>query len=134
MEHSEHIEPIEQTGHEVEDAHVLPVVVTLAGLAVGAMLVALLVYGIFRYLADHPLSEMPPNPMAETATQQFPPAPRLEEHPAIEMQELNAQEDKILSTYGWTDKPLGIVRIPIDQAMELQLKRGFPLKKEAAKK
>ena len=49
------------------------------------------------------------------------------------MQELNAQEDKILSTYGWTDKPLGIVRIPIDQAMELQLKRGFPLKKEAAK-
>ena len=58
--------PIEQTGHEVEDAHVLPVVVTLAGLAVGAMLVALLVYGIFRYLADHPLSEMPPNPMAET--------------------------------------------------------------------
>ena len=78
MEHSEHIEPIEQTGHEVEDAHVLPVVVTLAGLAVGAMLVALLVYGIFRYLADHPLSEMPPNPMAETATQQFPPAPRLD--------------------------------------------------------
>ena len=57
-------------------------------------MVALLVYGIFQYLADHPLSAPPSNPMAETATQQFPPAPRIEEHPAIEIQELHAQEDK----------------------------------------
>jgi hypothetical protein len=129
---AEHVEN-QHSGHETQDAHVLPIVATLASLAVGAAMVALLVYGIFRYLADHPLSATPPNPMAETSTQQFPPTPRIEEHPAIEMQDLLSQEDKILTTYGWTDKNLGIVRIPIDQAMELQLKRGFPIK-EAAKK
>ncbi len=131
MEHIEHADPPQ--GHETEDAHVLPVVVTLISLAAGAAMVGLLVFGIFRYLADHPLSEAPPNPMAETSAQHFPPAPRLEEHPAIDMQDLHSQEDTILTSYGWTDKPLGIVRIPIDQAMELQLKRGFPAR-EAAKK
>jgi hypothetical protein len=79
------------------------------------------------------LTVEPPNPMAETTTQQFPPQPRLEEHPAIEMRDLRSQEDQLLTTYGWTDKNLGVVRIPIDQAMVLQLKRGFPVK-EAAKK
>jgi hypothetical protein len=66
--------------------------------------------------------------MAETNQQQFPPQPRLEVHPTIELHELHSDEDKILSTYGWTDKDKGIVRVPIDRAMELQLERGFPTK------
>ena len=72
--------------------------------------------------------------MAETDRQQFPQTPRIEEHPAIELKELHSQEDRILSTYGWTDKKAGLVRIPIDRAMELQLERGFPMRKEALKK
>ena len=113
-------------GHETSDASVRAIVVTLACLAVGAACVCVLVYGIFRYLADHPLNTAPPNPMAETGRQQIPPTPRIEEHPAIELRDLHSQEDKILSTYGWTDKRNGVVRIPIARAMELQLQRGFP--------
>ena len=116
------------TGHENTDASVRLVVITLAFLGAGAAAVCFLVYGIFWYLADHPLTTLPPNPMAETARQQFPPAPRIEVHPAIEIQELHAEEDKILSTYGWTNKSLGIARIPIDRAMDLALERGFPTK------
>jgi len=40
----------------------------------------------------------------------------------------------VLSTYGWTDKNAGVVRIPIDRAMELQLERGFPTRKETPKR
>jgi hypothetical protein len=116
----------EVTGHEESDASIGPIVLTGAGLAVVVAIVCGLVYGIFWYLADHPLISPRPNPMAETNQQQFPPAPRLEEHPAIDMRELRSEEDKILSTYGWTDKDKGIVRVPIDLAMELQLERGFP--------
>ena len=86
----------------------------------------LMVYGIFRYLADHPADHARRRTRWRRPIAQIPPAPRIEEHPAIEMQELHAQEDKILSTYGWTDKKAGVVRIPIDRAMELQLQRGFP--------
>jgi hypothetical protein len=65
---------------------------------------------------------------------QIPPEPRIEEHPAIEIQELHAQEDQTLSTYGWMDKNKGVVRIPIERAMELQLQRGFPTRKETLQK
>jgi hypothetical protein len=116
------------SGHEETDASVRGIALTAAGLAVTVAIVCFIVYGIFWYLADHPLSAPRPNPMAETNQQQFPPAPRLEEHPAIDMRELRSEEDKILSTYGWTDKDKGIVRVTIERAMELQLERGFPTK------
>ncbi len=111
---------------------------TLAALAVGAALVALLA-GVWNFsIPGGPSVDYfcRCNPMAETDRQQFPPEPRLETHPAMEMQELHTQEDRILNTYGWTNKPLGIVRIPIDQAMQMQLQRGFPTQsaKQAAKK
>jgi hypothetical protein len=121
------------TGYETRDADVRDIAFTLAGLAVAAAMVFVLVYGIFRYLEYHPLTETQPSPMAETAGPQFPPAPRIEVHPAIEIEALHAQENAILSTYGWTDKKAGVVRIPIDRAMELQLQRGFPTRKEGAR-
>jgi hypothetical protein len=95
-------------------------------------IVCLIVYGILHYLGTRPLTAARANPMAAEDSQ-IPPPPRLEEHPAIEIQQLRAQEDHILSTYGWMDKKSGVVRIPIDRAMELQLERGFPTRKEARK-
>src|SRR5256885_8097182 len=92
------------SGHETEDASVLGIVYTVVGLALGSALVYLIVYGIFQYLASHPVTTAPSNPMAETDRQQFPRPPRIEEHPAIEIKELHTQEDQILNTYGWTDK------------------------------
>ncbi len=32
----------------------------------------------------------------------------------------------MLTTYGWVDKEKGIVRVPIDSAIALVLRRGFP--------
>jgi hypothetical protein len=121
-------------GHETYAGDVRAIGATGLALGIGIAIVLALVYGIFEYLAHHRIVIMPANPMAETDRQQFPPAPRIEEHPSIELQELHSQEDHILSTYGWTDKKDGVVRIPIDRAMELQLERGFPIRKEAPKK
>lgn len=118
-------------GHETRDASIRLVVITLGFLAVGAAAVFFLVYGIFAYLAAHPLATAPPNPMSQTTQPQFPPEPRITDHPAIEIQQLHAEEDSILSTYGWTNKNDGIVRIPIDRAMELSLQRGFPTRPAA---
>lgn len=122
------------TGHETVDASVRGIIYTGIGLAISTAIIIMIVYGIFQYLAEHPVTTAPSNPMAETDRQEFPPAPRIQEHPAVELQDLHTQEDQILNTYGWTDKPAGIVRIPLDRAMELQMERGFPTRKEAAKK
>jgi|GEM_PF-1978353 len=39
--------------------------------------------------------------------------------PEQKLQELQAQDRMTLSTYGWIDRPKGVVRIPIDRAMTL---------------
>jgi hypothetical protein len=124
----------EVKGHETNDASVFGIVLTGVGLAIGAAIALAIVYGIFHLLSTQQLTTAPPNPMAETNRQQFPPEPRLAEHPAVEIQELHAKEDSLLSSYGWTDKMAGVVRIPIDRAIDLELQRGFPVRKEGAKK
>ncbi len=121
-------------GHEADTTDVRAVGITGVSLAVGIAIVFFLVFGVFRYLVNHRVIVTPASPIAETDQQQFPPLPRIEEHPANELKALHAHEDQILTTYGWTDKQAGVVRIPIDQAMELQLKRGFPARKEEIKK
>jgi hypothetical protein len=119
-------------GHEADEGDVRAIGITGLALAAGVAIVFLLVFGIFQYLAHHPVT-IPVNPMADTNQRQFLPTPRIEERPAIELQDLHTHEDQILSTYGWMDKKARIVRIPIDRAMELQLQRGFPVRKEAVK-
>jgi hypothetical protein len=122
------------TGHETKDASVRGILFTGLGLLIAAAIALSIVYGIFQYLSTQPVTTAPPNPMAETSVQQFPPEPRIEEHPAVEIQQLHAKEDSLLSTYGWTDKTAGVVRIPIDRAIDLELQREFPVRKEAVKK
>ena len=129
-------EPLLQSspvGHEGRDADIRPIVLTGIGLALTVVVVGFIVYGTFQYLAAHPATTTQPNPMT-VFDSQIPPAPRIEEHPAIEIQQLHAQEDQTLSTYGWMDKSKGVVRIPLDRAMELQMQRGFPTRKELPQK
>jgi len=120
-------------GHERRDADIRPIVLTGIGLALTVVVVGFIVYGTFQYLATHPATSVQSNPMAEFDSQ-IPPAPRIEEHPAIEIQQLHAQEEQTLSTYGWIDKKAGVVRIPLDRALELQMQRGFPTRKEQVQK
>ncbi len=91
------------SGHETNDAKVGPIVLTRrrTPLSTVAAIVGLIVYGIFQYLGTHPATGARSNPMSAEDSQ-IPPAPRIEEHPAIEIEQLHAQEDSVLSTYGWT--------------------------------
>ena len=61
------------------------------------------------------------------------PAPRLQPSPRQEMQRFLAQEMQVLGSYGWIDKPHGIVRIPIDVAMKEIAQRGIPDWPDAAR-
>jgi hypothetical protein len=121
-------------GHEADGTDVRAVGITGIALAIGIAIVFFIVFGMFQYLLHHPVVISPASPLAETGQQQFPPPPRIEDHPTNELNELHSVEERTLSTYGWVDKNKGIVRIPIDRAMELQLNRGFPVRKEAAAK
>jgi hypothetical protein len=60
----------------------------------------------------------------------LPPEPNLQVSPRSDLEELLAAEQKQLDSYGWVDKDKGIVRIPIERAMELIAKRGLPAQKK----
>lgn len=56
----------------------------------------------------------------------LPPPPRIQPNPGADMQSYFQSQQNLLNTYGWIDRQNGIVRLPIDRAMELILQRGLP--------
>jgi hypothetical protein len=60
------------------------------------------------------------------------PAPQLQINDTTEMKEEIEQENAKLSHYQWVDQNQGIVRIPIDKAMQLVLQRGLPARAPGA--
>ncbi len=73
------------------------------------------------------------NPSALMMNQRTkPPEPRLQSEPKMELKDLRADEDAILSSYGWLDPNKGTVRIPIDLAIDMVAKKGLPSKPSPA--
>jgi hypothetical protein len=68
-------------------------------------------------------TEVPP-PM--TREPQEVPGPHLQKTPGEDLQQLRAYEGPKLNSYDWVDRDKGVVRIPIDRAMELVVRKGLP--------
>ena len=61
------------------------------------------------------------------------PEPRLQVDAPNELRQMRAAEDAALNSYGWVDKEAGVVKIPVDRAMEILAKKGLPARKQEAK-
>jgi hypothetical protein len=60
-------------------------------------------------------------------------SPLLQISPRLDLRDFRAQEDKQLTGYGWIDRTAGVVRVPIDRAMELVLQKGLPVATNSAR-
>jgi hypothetical protein len=121
MEHTVHHSP-NGAGHEQSEVSVRLIVVSLAFLAVATFLVFLLVVGIFRYFYDTYSTEE----ATRLSRPVVPPEPRIEVAPWEQYQQLRVQEDHVLNSYAWIDKQNGVVRVPIDRAIDLLATKGLP--------
>ena len=117
-------EPIDLTRpelrHERTDADVL----ALSKFAIGLLLLCIgslaVIFGVFRYL-EHRYGGVEPRATQSLGldARRLPPAPQLE---ITEVQDLAAEraaEQQVLDSYGWIDREHGIVRIPIEQAIDM---------------
>lgn len=121
----------DERGYEVSDASVGAVTKFGIGLAVISIAVFVLMVWLKDYLqVGYEKTEPPPSPLA--AERQLPAGPRLQIVPANELKQTRAAEDSILQSYGWIVREAGIVRIPIDRAMELVVEKGLPYREEGA--
>jgi hypothetical protein len=70
---------------------------------------------------------LPLSPSAMVNAQKQPPEPRLQQHPAQDMRDWRAAEDRASRQYAWIDPDKGIVQIPVERAMDLVVQRGLPV-------
>jgi len=119
-------------GHEERDVTFPPVVIGLVGLAVLGIVSAVLMYGFFQVLGTRAARQgTPPSELAQRYGRQEPPAPRLQPDPVQDLKDMRAEENALLTTYGWVDRSAGVVRVPVQRAMELLVQRGLPARPEA---
>jgi hypothetical protein len=103
--------------------------------AFGIMLVALVlavhftVTGLFDYLKASENRKYPPLPaLAAKERLHLPrdpkdtlpiPPPRLQISETVDLDQLRKHEQSLLTNYGWADQKAGVVRIPINEAMDM---------------
>jgi hypothetical protein len=81
---------------------------------------------MFRFFINLEVAKDPaPSPVA-IPTERLPPGPRLQTNEPNDLRSFRQSEDAILDNYGWVDKENGIVRIPVDRALDLLVERGLP--------
>ena len=113
-------------GHETSDAEVGPLLKFAVFLTVVVVVVSALTIGLYNYLDARELAEKAPRYPLSTAQRPLPPAPRLQTHPFMDVQQLRREEQRFLNRYTWVDRGAGVVRIPVDRAIEVLAERGLP--------
>ena len=134
MPHAAHDDGDHNPGvhHETTDVNISAIILSGVALMVSAVLISFVVWVLFKYFESREARRLAPEyPLAATQEIRVPPEPRLQTNPREDLQDLRAQENQILNSYGWIDKNTGVVRIPIDEAMKLVVQRGLPAREGA---
>jgi len=121
------VDPTVDDRYERSDARHSAVVLWSIVLTVGAVLSAFAVFFYYKY-ALHRIeernrtgSELPGLRVHLTNE-----TPQLQLAPQIDLAAYHEAENAMVNSYGWVSKEAGIVRLPVQRAMELMLERGFP--------
>ncbi|HEU0208778.1 MAG TPA: hypothetical protein VFQ78_07340 [Candidatus Udaeobacter sp.] len=112
--------------HERTDADVISLSMILLFLALSGIAIFIGVTLLMNYFETHEPTTIAGRPHIQISDTRKFRGPRLEVNIATDLARLREAERIDLSTYGWVDRNAGIVRVPIDRAMELLLKRGLP--------
>ena len=125
---------LETRQHETRDINTRAVACFGLALVVGAIAIHVMLAGMFHRLDERRPTGAAANRIAIDAPKMQPPEPRLQTDPARDFTKFREREDALLHSYGWVDRAAGVVRIPIERAMDLIAQRGLPAPSETAGK
>jgi hypothetical protein len=129
------------TAFEHDDLRGKPIISFFVWLAVLCVVISFLLRGLYSFLdADARAHQPPLSPLApasnpdtrslnkaevRTEVRRVFPNPRLEDDERGELKNLLLDQEQELTSYGWVDEKAGVVRIPIERAMQLVADRGL---------
>lgn len=113
-------------GYETRDANAGGVFKFMVALGIVLLATGLVCWGMFRFFSVHEV-----DPAASTSpfadTRQLPLGPQLQVNPREDWLKFREEQEKSLETYAWENQSAGIARVPIEEAMELLVKKGVPV-------
>jgi hypothetical protein len=109
-------------GHETSDVHVWEVGKFAIALALLCLVSLGVLFGMFRFFQarDNTAAVKPIDPVRAF------PQPQLQKTPALDLEAIREAENQKLESYGWVVREKGVVRIPIERAIDLLAQRGLP--------
>jgi|SRR5579862_863138 len=119
-------------GYEKRDVQAAWIFGIVAFLLVSGLIVHFCFAGVLERMEKKP---MPTDAWAGArpavnATAELKGVPQLQIAPEVDLQAFRAREDAQLNSYEWIDRSAGVVRIPIERAMELVAQRGLPARSQ----
>jgi hypothetical protein len=112
--------------HETSDANIRDLIIFGVGLCCLVIAGLLVGIGVFHYFVGHQGLGPPASPFENV--RMLPPEPRLQVSAPKDLKQYKAEQGEILNSYGWVDQNAGIVRIPIDRAMDILVQKGLPVR------
>jgi len=91
-------------------------------LVVLVAVIQLSVWWLYRYFRTQD-QRRDVSPTFVNAAPPVPPEPRLQVNAQADYQEYLRQQKAVLNSYSWVSRADGVVRIPVDRAMELVVER-----------
>src|SRR5882757_222835 len=116
--------PSPGAGHETTDVNIWAIGKFGIALAIITVVSIGLLIGLFRYFQSREDEAKALDPV-----KMFP-SPQLETNEPMDLRTFRETEEKYLTEYAWVDPQKGVVRIPINQAIDLLAKRGLPVRKQ----
>ena len=112
------------TGYERRDVRFATIAKAFVGLAILVAVVGFMSFITIRFFSSRFPAAVRGLP---------PPEPRLQADPVEDLRRWRAQEDAELAEYAWIDRSRGVIRLPIERAMALLLRRGLPMRAASAR-
>ena len=108
--------------HEKTDARATPLILFSVGLAAFVVITLIAMAWMFRVM-DTAFSKREPKAHPLAITAEKPQGPLLQVVTARDFESYRGEQSRILNSYGWISREAGVVRIPIEQAMELVVEK-----------
>jgi hypothetical protein len=111
----------------------------LIGFAVFGAFILFVSWGVFRYFGDFRLIPRVAGPANIARPAVLPsgdpalrfPTPALQVNEPADLNKFIAANQELLNEYGWVNQQTGVVRIPIERAIDLVAQRGLPVRADA---